>query len=159
MSDNFSLEDFESLSPEDQVRQREMLGMLLRGLDSKRADSRDAEQVWIRNPAGVTNPVTRGYWRTYLQKQDGYELLDAKEVKNEQAKVAQSAAIRSHKQEHWDLLTMDERQKFGSISDADLRTLQATTNGRDKYASMSAAEMAAKLAELQTELEEQRKKK
>lgn len=86
-------------------------------------------------------------------------MLDVNEVKDEQAKVAQSAALRASKQEHWELLTMDEQQKFGSVSDADLRTLQATTLGRDKYDGMSASEMAAKLADLQNELEDQKKKK
>lgn len=71
MSD-FSLEDLANMSPEEQVKTRESLAMLLKGLDSKRADRRDNEQVWVRNPAGLTNPVTRGYWRTYLQKQDGW---------------------------------------------------------------------------------------
>tara|TARA_R110000744_G_scaffold84435_1_gene165233 strand:- start:121 stop:597 length:477 start_codon:yes stop_codon:yes gene_type:complete len=156
---DFSLEDLADMSPEDQVKTRESLAMLLKGLDSKRADRRDNEQVWVRNPAGLTNPVTRGYWRTYLQKQDGWEMLDVNEVKDEQAKVAQSAALRASKQEHWELLTMDEQQKFGSVSDADLRTLQATTLGRDKYDGMSASEMAAKLADLQNELEDQKKKK
>ena len=157
----FDLDKINTLPAEEKAKAEQGIRDLLRSLQAQREDSRDGELVWIENAAGVRDVIDYGYYRRYIMKniEDGYRLLDPDEIEEEEAKAAQAAVVREEKKKLWNLLTLNEKDQFGSPSDADMRTLQMVTAGRDQFSGMSMEEMSKRMLELEEQLAGQQKKK
>ena len=147
----FDLDKINALPADEKAEAEEGIRALLRSLQSQHADARDGELVWIQNPFGVRDVVDRGYWRTYLSRktEEGYKLLEADQIEEEEAKVRQSHILREEKQNLWAMLAQDEKTRLVSPTDCDLRTLQMVTAGRDRFTGMSLEDMSKRILELE----------